>query len=347
LAPAFANAIDDVLGFIDAAKEIPGVEKALSLLLNPGVTEDGRSATLAGLVSDLFDLGEETKEVNVVTDQMAKVWAEGKRAMIDAQKPTQNLTSYLEDQETAVARVKDAIDRLKGTLNLELAMMDAKAEIEGFRKKWEEALKNGQVNADEFNRDVIGIQLMLLQLRADLGVTATAFLNNEFRLLVDTRQLDRAWQLLQAIKAGGELKIPTGPGSGDAALMAQKTPPANQKPGGVYIDGYYIPPGIDFSKLANGKIVNRPEMAMIGEAGPEAVIPLSRPARAMELMQASGLDMLALGSMRGSGGGGGGDTYITVKVDAGLVSSPDQVGQQIIEAIKRAERRSGQVFASV
>jgi hypothetical protein len=30
-----------------------------------------------------------------------------------------------------------------------------------------------------------------------------------------------------------------------------------------------------------------------------------------------------------------------------LVSSPDQVGQQIIEAIRRAERRSGQVFASV
>jgi len=37
---------------------------------------------------------------------------------------------------------------------------------------------------------------------------------------------------------------------------------------------------------------------------------------------------------------------INVNVDAGLVSSPDQVGQQIIEAIRRAERRSGQVFAA-
>jgi hypothetical protein len=45
-------------------------------------------------------------------------------------------------------------------------------------------------------------------------------------------------------------------------------------------------------------------------------------------------------------GSGGGDTYITVRVEAGLVSSPDQVGAQIIDAIRRAERRSGQVFAA-
>jgi hypothetical protein len=46
------------------------------------------------------------------------------------------------------------------------------------------------------------------------------------------------------------------------------------------------------------------------------------------------------------GDGGGGGTTIVVNVQAGLVSSPDQVGQQIIEAIRRAERRSGQVFAA-
>jgi hypothetical protein len=60
---------------------------------------------------------------------------------------------------------------------------------------------------------------------------------------------------------------------------------------------------------------------MIGEGGgPEAVIPLDR-----------------LGSM------GGGDINITVQ--AGVVSSPDQIGQQLIELIQRAQRRSGTVFA--
>jgi len=84
--------------------------------------------------------------------------------------------------------------------------------------------------------------------------------------------------------------------------------------------------------LAQGGIVNSPTLALIGEAGPEAVVPLSQ-----QYMP----DFL-----KGDSGGGGGSTVIQIQVDAGLVSSPDQVGQQIIEAIRRAERRSGQVFAA-
>jgi phage-related minor tail protein len=46
-------------------------------------------------------------------------------------------------------------------------------------------------------------------------------------------------------------------------------------------------------ELANGAIVSGPQVAMIGEAGAEAVIPLSRPRRAMQLMEQSGLADLA------------------------------------------------------
>jgi len=84
--------------------------------------------------------------------------------------------------------------------------------------------------------------------------------------------------------------------------------------------------------LAQGGIVTGPTLALIGEAGPEAVVPLSQ-----QYMP----DFL-----KGDNGNGGGTTVIQIQVDAGLVSSPDQVGQQIIEAIRRAERRSGQVFAA-
>ena len=70
--------------------------------------------------------------------------------------------------------------------------------------------------------------------------------------------------------------------------------------------------------LANGGIVQSPTLALIGERGPEAVIPLSQ-----------------MGNM-----GGG----MNVTVQAGLVSTPDQMGQLIIEAIQRAQRRSGTVF---
>jgi phage-related protein len=70
-----------------------------------------------------------------------------------------------------------------------------------------------------------------------------------------------------------------------------------------------------------GLIMNGAQLAIVGEAGPEAVIPLDR--------------------MSEFTGGGG----ISITVNAGLVSSPDQVGQQIIEAIQKAQRRSGVVFA--
>jgi hypothetical protein len=97
---------------------------------------------------------------------------------------------------------------------------------------------------------------------------------------------------------------------------------------------------------ANGGIITKPEISLIGEAGTEVIIPLSRPNRAMELMQETGLDMLAMSSVGANKNSGGGNTIINISVEAGLVSSPDQVGQQIIEAIRRAERRSGQVFAA-
>jgi phage-related minor tail protein len=83
--------------------------------------------------------------------------------------------------------------------------------------------------------------------------------------------------------------------------------------------GFSVP---QIPMLAQGGIVNQATLAVIGEAGPEAVIPLDR--------------------MGDFGAGGGG---INVTVNAGLMSSPDQVGQQIIEAIQKAQRRSGVVFA--
>jgi hypothetical protein len=73
--------------------------------------------------------------------------------------------------------------------------------------------------------------------------------------------------------------------------------------------------------LAEGGLVTRPTSALIGEAGPEAVIPLDR-----------------LGNM-------GGATY-NITVNAGMGTNGAQVGEQIVNLIKRYERVSGPVFAS-
>jgi ElaB/YqjD/DUF883 family membrane-anchored ribosome-binding protein len=70
---------------------------------------------------------------------------------------------------------------------------------------------------------------------------------------------------------------------------------------------------IDIPKLAEGGIVNSPTLALIGEAGPEAVVPLDR-------MQ--------------SGGG------ITINVTGGLATSAE-IGESVVNALRAYSRSAG------
>ena len=76
-------------------------------------------------------------------------------------------------------------------------------------------------------------------------------------------------------------------------------------------------------RMAKGGIVTGPTNALIGEAGPEAVIPLS-----------------------GKNAGGMGSTF-NITVNAGVGTDGAVVGRQIIDAIRKYERSSGQVFVRV
>jgi phage-related protein len=59
---------------------------------------------------------------------------------------------------------------------------------------------------------------------------------------------------------------------------------------------------ISLPRLANGAIVGSPMLAQIGEAGAEAVIPLTRPRRALQLMEESGLADLVRNNRTQMGG---------------------------------------------
>ena len=76
-------------------------------------------------------------------------------------------------------------------------------------------------------------------------------------------------------------------------------------------------------KLADGGIVTSPTLALIGEAGPEAVVPLTN-----------------------GGASLGSTTVINLTVNAGMGTNGAEVGREIVDAIKRFERLSGPVFAS-
>jgi hypothetical protein len=72
-------------------------------------------------------------------------------------------------------------------------------------------------------------------------------------------------------------------------------------------------------KLAQGGLVMGPQLSVIGEAGPELVVPLDK-----------------LGTL------GGGNTY-AITVQAG-VGDPREIGRQVVDAIRQYERTAGPVF---
>jgi TP901 family phage tail tape measure protein len=75
--------------------------------------------------------------------------------------------------------------------------------------------------------------------------------------------------------------------------------------------------------FATGGIVTKPTVGLIGEAGPEAIIPLSK-----------------AGSVGTTG------ATINVTINAGMGANGQQLGQQIVEEIKRFERSNGPQFVS-
>jgi hypothetical protein len=77
-----------------------------------------------------------------------------------------------------------------------------------------------------------------------------------------------------------------------------------------------------FSRLAKGGIVTSQRTITVGEAGPEAIIPLS-----------------------GANSAKMGNTF-NIVVNAGIGTSGSQVGKEIVDAIKKFEKTSGPVFAS-
>jgi hypothetical protein len=74
-------------------------------------------------------------------------------------------------------------------------------------------------------------------------------------------------------------------------------------------------------KMADGGIVNKPTLALIGEAGPEAVVPLSK-------MNA----------------GGGGD--VNINVTGGLATSAE-IGQAITNALRAYSRSAGPLALNI
>lgn len=91
-------------------------------------------------------------------------------------------------------------------------------------------------------------------------------------------------------------------------------------------DGSLNRDGNPVTPFALGGIVTGPTNALIGEAGPEAVIPLEKMSQVL--------------------GFNAGGSNITITVNAGMGADGAALGEQIVTAIRKYERTSGRVFAA-
>ena len=91
----------------------------------------------------------------------------------------------------------------------------------------------------------------------------------------------------------------------------------------VYVNERFntIATGLGIPPMADGGIVNKPTLALIGEAGPEAVVPLSK-------MNA----------------GGGGDVNINV---TGGLSTSAEIGQSVVNALRAYSRSAGPLALNI
>jgi len=97
------------------------------------------------------------------------------------------------------------------------------------------------------------------------------------------------------------------------------------KPSGISYnrDGSLNRDGNPATPFAKGGIVTSPTLGLVGEAGPEAIIPLDRFQQVV----------------------GGTGANVTININAGLGTDGAALGEQIVTAIRKYERTSGAVFA--
>lgn len=86
--------------------------------------------------------------------------------------------------------------------------------------------------------------------------------------------------------------------------------------------------------FAAGGVVRSPQLALVGEAGPEVIVPTSRPGRARSLLQLAGDMVGGSGGGRAAGAGGGVSIHFSPTINA-----PGGDGGQVSGAIERAYAR--------
>lgn len=214
------------------------------------------------------------------------------KALEDASKATIGLLQNQVDFERSLDDISDSLKENGKTLdiNTEKGRQNVEEFISGLKEAQEVAqdrLEAGELTAQQaaelYNQEIAQIRALATQ----AGITSSQF-DVLFGDIINVAQIQ-----LDAQKMG---IIPTNDALGDAVNTARQLRAQLDAIARFRLPKMGTRP---FSEYADGGVVHGPTPAIVGEAGSEVIIPLTKPARAAQLAQQSGLAAM-LGGNAGS-----------------------------------------------
>ena len=201
LAPAIALPAKLVSGFaglksptatlLDMGSSLENVVKLL------GATQVMADTSMTSLEL-LAVVGTETGDEILYLAEQSRIYGEYTKSMIEYINGT---TEAIEDQGDEVTNTDLKWQALKGTLELDSAMANAKEELDKLAEKAIEAFNGADGALSEYEQGLIHAKLMVLDLAEAIVLTDSQ--KNQIRVLVDTGDLERAIGLIDIIGAGG------------------------------------------------------------------------------------------------------------------------------------------------
>jgi hypothetical protein len=216
------------------------------------------------------------------------------------------VTDSINDAKIATVELDQAYRNYRDALADEQALLDTKQAFDDYT----ESVKKNGGESDITAEKLITLKGKLLDYAEQLGGLPPEAVTMVMAQ-VDQGSIDSAEEALRVLFLAAPSK------SRAYSLAHPGTAPSPASPNAKNAGG---PSGVG----ATGGIVTRPTNALIGEAGPEMVIPLSSMPGASPLP---------------SGIGGG--TSINLTVHAGLGTDGNAVGQQIVNMLKQYQRTNG------
>lgn len=237
------------------------------------------------LVKRNHELAESTQGVIKLTDDEIKRLKELDKALKEASDATYGIIEAQIDFERSLDNIQEALQENGKTLDItkEAGRQNVEAFISGLKAAEQETLNQvavGKLNAQQAAQYYDGQIAKVQALAKQAGITSGQF-DILFGDIISVAQLRLDAEAMGITNTNAELAE----GVNEAARLYSQL---------QLIKRFRLPAQgtRGFSEYAEGGIVTNPTQALIGEAGPEVVIPLTRPARAAELLQMSGLNRM-------------------------------------------------------